>query len=404
MKVWIKLLIGSLLGGLLGWILPSDNQTILKVLVWFEEIGIRIGQYMSVPMLVFSVTIAVYELRQDGLFWRLVFHTLLMIIGTTLFVMLIGVGVIYLAPTIRIPILTSDQVSVISLKPLENIIDLFPANMFSVWASDGQYLFPLCIFAFFLGMGLSYDRTFTKPVITLIDSLSHIFYYVGTFFTEILGLVMLGISAYWSMQCRGALQEDIFQSIIILLGVLSILMGFIILPVFFYFFGSRKNPWAVLSGSLGPGLTSFLSGNLHFSIPVIFQYAKENLGVRRRASAVSVPLFITFCRAGSAMIGVIALVVVIQSYSSLKLELPDILLLGLKGFFISFVLSRHPGDGAYTALAVLCLNSGKGFEAGYLILKPLGFYLIGLGTFLDVIIASFATYSLAKINGFQEDK
>jgi hypothetical protein len=78
--------------------------------------------------------------------------------------------------------------------------------------------------------------------------------------------------------------------------------------------------------------------------------------------------------------------------------------IGLRSFIISFLLARHPGDGAYTALAVLCMGYGRGFEAGYLILKPLAFYLIAVGTVLDVMITSFASFALAKLSGFQEEK
>jgi hypothetical protein len=70
---------------------------------------------------------------------------------------------------------------------------------------------------------------------------------------------------------------------------------------------------------------------------------------------------------------------------------------------ISFLLAGRPGDGAYTALAVLCMGYGS-FPAGYLILKPLAFYLIAVGTFLDVMICSVATYALSRSSGFQENK
>jgi len=49
---------------------------------------------------------------------------------------------------------------------------------------------------------------------------------------------------------------------------------------------------------------------------------------------------------------------------------------------------------------VLCLGYGQGFEAGCLILKPMAFYLIAVGTFLDVMIASFASYAIARLNGY----
>jgi hypothetical protein len=50
------------------------------------------------------------------------------------------------------------------------------------------------------------------------------------------------------------------------------------------------------------------------------------------------------------------------------------------------------------------MGYGRGFEAGYLILKPLAFYLIAVGTFLDVMITSIASYGIGRSSGFQEDK
>lgn len=403
MKVWVKLLIGSLLGGVLGWFLPSDNAVITGILGWLQEMGMRVGRYAAAPMLVFSLTIAVYELREDGRFWGLVAQTALMIIGIGAFMMLLGIGVIYLAPAIRIPILAVEQVADIGFNPLEGITALFPGNMVSVLAGDGGYLFPLCGFAFFMGLGLSYSRSVAKPVITLIDSLSHIFYYIGTFFVEALGIVMLILGAYWSVRYRGVLQDESFRNIVLLLGLVSLVIGFVILPIFFSFLGGRTHLQGILRGAPGPGAAGFFSGDTTFMLPILFHYTKETLGLRRRSSSVTIPLFMTFCRAGSALIGVIALAVVIRSYSSLSLKLPDIFFLGLKGFVISLLLSQYPGSAAYTALAVLCIHVGKDFESGYLILKPLGFYLIALGTFLDVLIASYAAGSIAARNGFRQN-
>ena len=104
------------------------------------------------------------------------------------------------------------------------------------------------------------------------------------------------------------------------------------------------------------------------------------------------------------MVAAASFIVIIKSYSSLGITAGDIFAIGGRAFLISFLLARHPGDGAYTALAVLCLSYGRGFEAGYLILKHLAFYLIAVGTFLDVMITSLSAYALAKISGFQEEK
>ena len=163
------------------------------------------------------------------------------------------------------------------------------------------------------------------------------------------------------------------------------------------------NPWRILYGSLSPAVTAFFSGDINFTLPVLQRHLKENFGVRRRSNSISLALFNTFSRAGSVMVAVIAFIVIIKSYSSLGITALDIFSIGIRAFGISFLLARHPGDGAYVALAVLCLGYGKGFEAGYLILKPLAFYLVAVGTFLDAIICAFGSFAVAHISELREE-
>jgi Na+/H+-dicarboxylate symporter len=160
----------------------------------------------------------------------------------------------------------------------------------------------------------------------------------------------------------------------------------------------------VLYGSLGPAIAAFFSGDINFTLPVLLRHTKENFGVRRRSNVVSLSLFSSFCRAGSAMVAVVAFIFIYKSYSRIPIGSSVVMSIGIRAFLISFLLARHPGDGAYTALAVLCLGYGQGFEAGCLIIKPMAFYLIAVGTFLDVMIAAFSTYAIARLNGYIEEK
>jgi Na+/H+-dicarboxylate symporter len=101
----------------------------------------------------------------------------------------------------------------------------------------------------------------------------------------------------------------------------------------------------------------------------------------------------------------VAFIVIIKSYSYLRISTADLFIIGLHAFAISFILARHPGEGAYIALAALCLSYGGGeYRAGYLILKPMAFYLIAIGTFIDVMLNAFGTYVLAKTSGFIDEK
>ena len=404
MKVWLKLLIGSILGVVAGFVLPFDNQLIIDRVAWFGELAIQVGRYCLVPVLVFSLTIAIYELRQDGQFWGIVFKTLAAIVAAAVFVIGAGILITLIFPPDRIPILIEEYAEAISLNTADNILNIFPSNMFAAVVFGGVNLLPACVFAFFLGMGLSYDRNYTKPVIALVDSLSRIFYHIVAFFSEILALVIIALSAFWAIRFNHLLQAEIFRDLILLLGIVSVILGFGILPLFLYLIKPKTNPWIVLYGSLSQAIAGFFSGDINFTLPILFRHMKENLGARRRANTVCITLFAIFGRAGSAMVAAMAFIVIINSYSSLGISFQEILLIAGSAFLISFLLAGYPGSGAYIALAALCQGYGRGFESGYLILMPMAFFLIAIGTFLDIMICSVATYGISRTSGFQEDK
>ncbi|MDR1362613.1 MAG: dicarboxylate/amino acid:cation symporter [Spirochaetaceae bacterium] len=404
MKVWVKLVIGSIFGLILGFLLPESHPAVSRVLTFLKTLAIGAGRYTALPIIVFSLTIGIYELRQDGKFWRLLSRTFFAIVCISFFLIALGLGVTMLFPPGRIPVLVEHQSEEIFFSPGQNLLDIFPANMFFSVFNDGVYIFPLCVFAFFLALGLSYDRNYTKQVIALIDSLSRIFFYIATFFSEILGLLIIALAAFWAVQYKDALNLNVFAPIIRTLLIYVLVLMLLVLPLFLFFIKGVKNPWKTLYGCLGPAIAAFFSGDYNFSIPVMIMHEKENLGIRRRSSSVTLTLFSTFGRSGSAMVACIAFIVIIKSYSSLGIPSEGLITIGLTAFVLSFLLARNSGDAAFTALAILCTHYGHGFETGYLILKPIAFYLISIGTLIDVMITALGSFAIAHLNGFQDDR
>jgi len=403
MKIWIKLLVGSALGIVLGFIAP-ENQRFMEVLAWLEQFVLRVGRYALVPVLFFSLSIGIFELRKDGRFWPMVLKNVLLIATISAVVITVGVLATLAFSPARIPIMAVEQLELTRFDVAGSVMELFPFNMFSALVGEGVFLLPFYVFAFFLGMGLSYDKTYSKPVIALVDSLSRIFFHIASFFIEILGFMMIVLSAYWAISLREALRMEVFNELFVMLGIMAAVLGFAVLPLFVYLLRPKSNPWAVLYGSLGPAIAAFFSGDVNFSLPVLLRHAKESFGVKRRSAVFTLAMFSTFCRAGSAMVAASAFIVIFNSYSSIGITAAEIAAVSLHAFVISFILARHPGSGAYAALAILCLGFGRGFEEGYLILRPVAFYLIAVGTFLDVMIASVANYAIARQGGFVEEK
>jgi Na+/H+-dicarboxylate symporter len=405
MKVWVKLLFGSLLGMAIGFLMPSGNAGVMAFFQWLEKLALGVGRYAVVPVLVFSLTIAIYELRQDNQFWAMIMKNAFIILIAAFFVIFSGIIVTVIMSPGRIPIEKVEQVEMLGVDTAASLSEIFPSNMLSVLAGNGIYLFPVCVFAFFLAMGLNYNRNFSKPVLTMIDALSRIFYHIAFFFSEILGFIIIVLSAYWAVCFHGILDAKVYKDIIVLLGIFSVILCLGILPLFLYILKPKVNPWLVLYGFLGPLIAAFFSGDINFTIPALQSHLKENFGIKRRSSALSTALFSTFCRGGSAMVAAVAFIVIIKSYNYLKIAPLDMLAIGLRALIISFLLARHPGDGAYIALAALCLGYGNGeFRTGYLILKPLAFYLVAVGTFIDVTLSAFGSYIAARTSGFIEEQ
>jgi len=404
MKVWVKLLIGSILGMTIGFLLP-ESQRIISVLSWLEKLALGIGRYAVVPVLFFSLTIAVYELRMDEQFWSMVFKNFLLIIAASALVIFLGIMTTVLYSPNRVPIESAELTEITNIDLEANILDTFPANMLSVLGGNGIYLFPVFAFAFFLGMGLNYDRNYSKPVISLVDSLSRIFYYVASFFSEILGFIIIVLSSYWAVRFNGILEAKVYKDLVVMLGIFSVVLCFVILPLFLFLLKPRVNPWLVLYGFFGPALSAFFSGDINLTIPLLQRHSKENFGIRRRSSSLSIALFTTFCRCGSAVAAAAGFIVIIKSYSYMGISSVELFKIGLYAFVISFLLARRPGDGAYIALAALCLNyAGGEYRAGYMILKPLAFYLVAVGTFIDIMLCAFGSYILARTNDLIEEK
>jgi Na+/H+-dicarboxylate symporter len=401
MKVWVKLFTGAVIGVILGIVLPfQESRLFADAIEFLPQLALRIGRYIAPPMIIFSLTIAIYDLRQDSRFWSLVGKTVLVILATSIIVLTFGISATRLLfSNGRIPIIVESAVEITAIAPTQSALELFPTNMLAVLSGDGLFIFPLCIFAFFMALGLAFEKKYTKPALVFFESLSQVFFNIGTFFSEVLGVVVIVLAAYSAWQYRIVLTKGIFSDFIKLILAITLVLSFIVLPLFLYLLRPQKKtvPWIKVYGSLGPAIAAFFSGDINFTLPVLFLHTKENLGVSRQANAVSPLLFVTIGRSGSAMIAAVSFIVILQSYSSLEITMDQIMQIWMRALLLSCMLGRNSGDGALMALVSLCLWAPEGFQTGYLILKPIGFFLIACATLIDCMAAMLGSYVAARL-------
>jgi len=101
MKIWIKLLLGSLIGLALALFLPATVQGVLDAV---SDVLLGIGRYAIFPLVFFSVGVGVSELRQEKRLLRVYASIVKYLAVAAAVLVLIGVVSVLIFPPERVPI------------------------------------------------------------------------------------------------------------------------------------------------------------------------------------------------------------------------------------------------------------------------------------------------------------
>jgi Na+/H+-dicarboxylate symporter len=403
-KIWLKFLIGSLVGFILGALLPPGDPTLDTV----SRIIVGAGRYALIPLLFFSLVIGAYELKEDRQLLKLIGKTFGAILATTAMLSLVGILSVLIANPPRIDKAQAtgqfaDAAQPGSVDAGSLLAQLFPANAFNVLSGSGDFLLPLVVLALLLGLLISQDRAVGKPLLPIFDSLSRIFYHVNSIFIEFLGIGIIALAA--SQASRATMAGDLspYGNFLVLLGVDLAFVVLLLYPAILFFALGKKNPYKWLYSQLGPLIAAAMSGDLNFTLGSQMKHVKESGGVRRRAQVVSLPLFSVFGRGGTALVTALSLVFLQNTISSMGLSISQILWIAGASAGLSFLLGAYPGMGAAVAITALCAAAPQ-LDKAYLWLKPVEFAIIGVSAMIDTLTASISTMLIARSMEMQTEK
>jgi len=395
MKIWIKYLIGVALGLAAAFILPLDSQIGSSVLAFITEIVIRIGRYTIIPLLFFSGIMAVYRLNDAKIVGKTALWTASVIVSSTLLLTVLGFISIVLIKLPRIPIITEKVSQVTTLNIQDLIRQMIPFSSVNSLI-DGEFFLPAFIFALIVGAGCCMEHSNLKPILSLTDSLSELFFNISTVVTDLLSIGMIAIMCNWTVQFRAVILRGVFNPLIIMLTVDFILVAGVIYPLIVRSLCRGGKPLKVLSACVVPFLTAFFSGDTNLTLPINMRLGKEKLGIRQRTNGFVYPLFSIFARGGSTLVVIISFVVIWRSYSTLPIEFPEMLWISGTAFILSFLLGGMSTGGTFVALTVLCTIYGRGMETGYLLLKPAAAIIGSFAALFDAATTMFGTYIVAN--------
>jgi Na+/H+-dicarboxylate symporter len=403
MKIWIKLLIGSALGIAIGMLLHPEASS-SKALVFLLEFAIRIGRYAFLPLMFFSLPIAVFELYEDKRLVPVLGKTALLSVVSVFAATALGAASAFLLKPDRIPLASETSATEPLASAGDLILGLFPRNAFEALVSGGDGLAPLLILAVILGLAFSFDQAVTKPAVSLFDSFSRILYQINSFFVEILAVFTIIAALCNTRAFRTALSLHLYRGLLASVGIEVLFVVLIVIPAILYFAGGKKNPFPILYAFLAPALAALVSGDLFFGAGTLAKHSKESLGIRRRIGTLTLPVALLLGRAGTSLVTATSFIVVLNSYSNLGLTPGNLFWLLLFVPLSSLLLGFSPGKGPSAALALLSSLYGRGFETGYLLVAQAALPLLLAGAFLDTVWAGCVSWLVAKSEGMATER
>ena len=394
MKLWIKYLIGALFGAAFAFILPLGNEQVAAAVSFVTEIIVRFGRYMVVPVVFFTAVIAFNRLRDTKMLFKTGIWTGGVIVASSLILTVTGLLSILIVKLPRIPITVETVSESASLGVGDLIKSLLPYSAFET-LNNGSFILAAFFFSMLVGTASTADPVLFKPVTQLADSLSKLMYNISVIFTEFLSVGMVAVLCSWTIQFRGVLTSGVFAPLILMLLVDFIFIAGVVYPLIIRYLCHDPHPYRILYASVCSVVTAFFSGDTNLVLQLNMRHGKESLGVRRRINGVVHPLFSIFARGGSALVTAISCIVRWRSYSSLSIPFTDILWITAVSFGISFLLGGFPAGGAFVSISVLCMLYSRGFENGFLLLKPAAPIICSFAAAFDALTAIFGSYIIA---------
>lgn len=401
MKIWLKYLIAAVVGTVAGLVIPAGDGVALDALA---AIALNIGRYILFPLMFFSVAIASFELHEDGKLARVWGKTILYSVGSVVAFTLIGLAGAFLFSPGRIPLTSDASIRVEALPGFLDILGaVIPGDALAALAS-ADFLLPIALLATIIGLGFAFDRTATKPVVSFFDSMSRICWQINSFFVEILPLPLILAAAARAAALTRTQRLGTFGPLFLAIGIEAVFTIFAVLPLALYLIDRKRNPYKTLFALTAPAIAALVSGHGYVQAGATIKHLKESLGIRRRSSAVSLPLALAFGRAGSAMVTATAFVAVLNSYSNLGLGSGAILWMIAVVPITALALGAVPGTGPIVALAALCVAYGRGFESGYVLVAPAALPMALVAAAVDTIVSACIVSAVADSDGLSEPK
>lgn len=396
MKLWMRIVIGAVIGLVLGLYLPVAGGDAISFMETVSALVVNVGRYVVYPLVFFGLVIGLHELREDKKTLRVYGTAAVSIVAVTAVMVILTTLVTLLLAPRRIPPIFQEAV-VPTVPPVPELVaNVFPRNFFQMFAAQGNFLLPVVVAGLLIGLVLYREGPSVGPAVEIVDSFARVFYRLNAWLLEAVSVGLIAVSAFWVLRLRTVSDLNLFAPLIWVVIGLAALFVLVAMPLVIFFWGDRYNPFSWLYAMVSPAVIAFFSGDSYFAYGALTRVAKENLGVSREAAAPVLSLSTLFGKSGSAMVIAAAFITVFRSYTALEITFGQVIWIIVASFTFSFLLGRVPGATVIVGLSMLAQSYGEGMEDIYLILLPALPILTGIAVVVDTMTAAAITFMVGQ--------
>jgi Na+/H+-dicarboxylate symporter len=348
MKLWVKILLGLLLGVISGVLFPSFSENIKPL----GDIFIRSIKMLIVPLIFSSLVVGVTGMKDPKKLGRIGIKTFSMYLLTTAVAITIGLSVgTLLKPGVGVDLGSATVTKAKEVQPFsETLVNLVPANPIQSMA-NGEVL-PIIVFAILFGISLNLVGKKADPLVKVIDAIAEAMYKLTAIVMELAPYGVFALMAFISQKYGMAVLLPLLK---VLFGVY---LGCIIHALFalsgsVYFF-AKLNPLTFLKGIIDALAIAYSTASSSGTLPVTIRCARKNLGVSDNLSSFVLPLGATINMDGTAMYQGVAALFIAQAYG-IDLTFGNYVTIILTSTLASIGSAGVPGAGLI--MLTLVLNS-----------------------------------------------
>jgi len=348
MKLWMKILLGLLLGVFAGALFPGFSVAIKPL----GDLFINAIKMLIVPLIFSSLVVGVTGMKDPKRMGRIGLKTFGLYLLTTAVAITIGLvlGSI-LQPGVGVDLGEGTIVQAKEAQAFsETLIDMVPKNPIASMA-EGKVL-QIIVFAILFGISLNFAGKVADPVVKVIDGVAEAMYKMTAIVMELAPYGVFALMAFISQKYGLTVLLPLLKVVIgIYLGCL--LHGLLTIGGAVAFI-ARLNPINFFTGIVDALAIAYSTASSSGTLPVTIRCARKNLGVSDSISSFVLPLGATINMDGTAMYQGVAALFIAQAYG-IDLSFGNYITIILTSTLASIGSAGVPGAGLI--MLTLVLNS-----------------------------------------------